>query len=72
MITEQMYSEFDHAIRGPLTVILGEIELVLSEADVPADERRRSAQSVTGAVRQIEQMLVQWRGAAADPTPVRP
>jgi signal transduction histidine kinase len=72
MITAQMYSEFDHAIRGPLTVILGEIELVLSDPEVPADERRRSAQSVTAAVRQIEQMLIQWRGAAADPTPVRP
>ena len=72
MITAEMYAEFDHAIRRPLTVILGEIELVLSDPDVPADERRRSVESVTGAVRQIEQMLVQWRGAAADPTPVRP
>ena len=70
MITEEMYAEFDHALRGPLTVILGEVELVLSDADVPADERRRSAASVVGAVRQVEQMLVDWRGVAASPTPV--
>ena len=71
MITEEMYAEFDHALRGPLTVILGEVELVLSDGDVPAQERRRSAASVVGAVRQVEQMLIEWRGAAADPTPVR-
>jgi signal transduction histidine kinase len=72
MITKEMYAEFDHALRGPLTVILGEVELVLSEADVPAEERRRSAQSVVGAVRQVEQMLVEWRSAATGPTPVSP
>ena len=70
MITEKMYAEFDHSMRGPLTVILGEIELVLSDADVEAQERRRSVESVIGAVRQIEQMLVEWRGAAAGPIPV--
>ena len=72
MITEELYAEFDHAIRGPLTVILGEVELVLSDADVPADERRRSAASVVGAVRQVEQMLIEWRGVAAGQTPVHP
>ena len=72
MITEEMYAEFDHAMRGPLTVILGEIELVLSDADIPAEERVRSAASVVAAVRQVEQMLIEWRPAAADPTSVRP
>jgi signal transduction histidine kinase len=72
LITREMYDEFDHDMRGPLTVILGEIELVLSDADVPTEERRRSVQSVIGAVRQIEQMLVEWRGEAAGPDPVRP
>jgi K+-sensing histidine kinase KdpD len=65
MITEEMYGEFDHAMRGPLTVIFGEIELVLSDADIPAEERRRSVESVIGAVGQIEHMLAEWRGAAA-------
>ena len=72
LITEEMYAEFDHAIRGPLTVILGEVELVLSDSDIPAEERGRSVQSVVGAVRQMEQMLVEWRGVAAGSTPVRP
>ena len=73
MITDEMYSEFDHAIRGPLTVILGEVELVLSDPGVPAEERERSAESVIGAVRQMEHMLVEWRGATADgPPPARP
>jgi signal transduction histidine kinase len=65
MITEEMFGEFDHAMRGPLTVILGEIELVLSDADIPAEERGRSVESVIGAVSQMDQMLVEWRGAAA-------
>jgi hypothetical protein len=72
MITGEMYAEFDHDMRGSLTVILGEVELVLSDGDVPAGERRRSCESVVGAVRQVEQMLVEWRSAAADPIPVRP
>jgi hypothetical protein len=67
LITETTYAEFDHAMRGPLTVILGEAELVLSHADVPAEERRRSVESVIAAVRQIEQMLVEWRGGAGGP-----
>ena len=61
MTTERMYADFDHAMRGPLTVILGEAELVLSQHDVPAEERRRSVESVIAAVRQMEQMLVEWR-----------
>lgn len=64
MITERMYADFDHAMRGPLTVILGEAELVLSHEDVPSVERRRSVESVIAAVREIEQMLVEWRGTA--------
>lgn len=69
MIDEQMFSDFDHAIRGSLTVVLGETELVLSHADVTAQERRRSVDSLVAAVREIEQLLVQWRTAAAGPLP---
>jgi signal transduction histidine kinase len=64
---ERTYADFDHAMRGPLTVILGETELVLSQADVPAEERRRSVESVTRAVRQVEQLLVEWQGVAGGP-----
>jgi len=48
MITEKMQAGFDHAMRGPLTVILGEIELVLSDADISAKERGRSIESAIG------------------------
>jgi hypothetical protein len=69
LITDEMLSDFDHAMRGSLTVILGETELVLSHGDVPADERRRSGNSVVAAVHEMEQLLVQWRLAATGPLP---
>jgi signal transduction histidine kinase len=67
LTNEELYADFDHAIRGPLTLILGETELVLSQVDVTAEERRRSVEGVVAAVRQIEKMLVQWRGGAGGP-----
>lgn len=53
--------ELDHALRTPLTVVLGETELVLAHDDVAPDERRRSAEAVIAAVRRIETLLGQWR-----------
>jgi hypothetical protein len=67
LITEAMFDEFDHAARGSLAVIIGEAELVLLRADVSAEERRRSVDSVIGAVREIERMLAGWRGRAGGP-----
>jgi signal transduction histidine kinase len=67
MMPESRYQDFSHAMRGPLTVILGEAELVLSQVDVPGPERRRSVESVIGAVRQIEHMLVEWQATAGGP-----
>ena len=46
MITEKMYAELDHATGGPMTVSLGEIELVLNDTGVPAENRRQSQGSV--------------------------
>jgi signal transduction histidine kinase len=65
VITREMYAEFDHAMRGSLTVILGEAELVLAHGEVPDAERRRSVESVVMAVRQMEDLLVEWRAVAA-------
>jgi signal transduction histidine kinase len=62
-----MYADFDHAMRGPLSVIVGEAELVLSHADISAEERRRSVESVIAAVHQLEDLLIKWRGAAGAP-----
>lgn len=67
MITETMYADFDHAMRGPLSVIVGEAELVLSHADISAEERRRSVESVIAAVHQLEDLLITWRSAAGAP-----
>lgn len=67
-MTVSMYADFDHAMRGPLAVILGEAELVLSHGDVSAEERRRSVENVIGAVHQMEHLLVQWRAGVEDPT----
>lgn len=67
MTTEKAASDFDHAMRGPMTVILGEAELVLSHADIPTEERRRSIESVIGAVREMEHMLVAWRAGGSPP-----
>lgn len=67
-MTVSMYADFDHAMRGPLAVILGEAELVLSHGDVSAEERRRSVENVIGAVHQMEHLLVQWRAGIGGPT----
>jgi len=56
-------ADLDHALRTPLTVVLGETELVLARDDVPAEERRRAADSVVAAVRRIEAVLRDWREA---------
>lgn len=69
MIDETTYADLDHALRGPLTVIVGETELVLSHADVSTQERRRSAESVIEAVRQIERLLVGCRPEAGNRQP---
>jgi signal transduction histidine kinase len=67
LITETMYADFDHAMRGPLSVIVGEAELVLSDADISTEERRRSVESVIAAVHQLEDLLIELRSAAGAP-----
>jgi hypothetical protein len=67
LITETMYADFDHAMRGPLSVIVGEAELVLSQTDISTEERRRSVESVIAAVHQLEGLLIKWRSAAGAP-----
>jgi MFS family permease len=46
-----------HDLRGPVTVIRGEVELVLSREDTPPEERRRSAEAVVEEVERIEGLL---------------
>jgi signal transduction histidine kinase len=59
-------AELDHALRGPLTVIMGETELVLGVPDAPSADRARSAATVVAAVRRIEDLLARWRATSGE------
>jgi signal transduction histidine kinase len=54
---DRLVSDLDHDLRGPLTVIRGEVELVLSQGDVAPDERQRSSATVIEQVVEIERLL---------------
>jgi MFS family permease len=54
---EEALGALAHDLRAPLTVIRGETELVLSQDDTPAEERRRSSATVTDEVDQIDHLL---------------
>jgi K+-sensing histidine kinase KdpD len=54
---EQLLDDLDHDLRGPLAIIRGEVELVLSQGDVGHDERRRSSAAVIEQVIEIERLL---------------
>lgn len=54
---DRLVDDLDHDVRGPLTVIRGEVELVLSHGDVAPDERQRSSATVIEQVIEIERLL---------------
>jgi signal transduction histidine kinase len=54
-------ADLDHAVRTPLTVIHGEVELVLSQHDSSDDQRRRSCANTASAATQIQRLLAQAR-----------
>jgi signal transduction histidine kinase len=54
---DRLVGDLDHDLRGPLTVIRGEVELVLSQCDVTPDERQRSSASIIEQVVEIERLL---------------
>lgn len=56
---EERLGDFDHDLRGPLTIVRGEVELVLSQEDVPIAERARSAAAIVEQLEQIERRLRQ-------------
>lgn len=58
-------AELDHAVRGRLTVVQGETELVLGLEGVSPDERERSSQTVLAMLNEIEALLRGWRSAGA-------
>ncbi len=50
---EQRLDDLDHDLRTPMTIIRGEVELVLSQENVPVAERGRSR---AAAIEQLEKM----------------
>jgi signal transduction histidine kinase len=75
-----------HDIRRSLTVVRGEVELILSQENVPPDERQASSQSIIQEVERVDDLLRGWclgesapsdRGASgnglgAEPTRTQP
>lgn len=58
---EEELSRLRHDVRRSLTVIRGEVELILSQADVPSEERQSSSESVFQEVERVDQLLSRWR-----------
>lgn len=58
MAQEEALSDLRHDVRGSLSVIRGEVELVLSQGDVPDDARRTSGASVIEEVERVEEILL--------------
>ena len=54
---EQMLGNLAHDLRGPLTVIRGEVELVLGQEEAGGEERRRSSVAVLGELERIEETV---------------
>jgi signal transduction histidine kinase len=54
---EERLGQLDHDLRGPLTIIRGEVELVLSQEDVPMAERGRSTAAIVGQLERLEGRL---------------
>lgn len=56
---EEAMRALSHDLRGPLTVIRGEVELVLSQDDTEPEQRQRSSETVTQEVEKIESLVRQ-------------
>ena len=61
MEEERALGDVAHDLRGPLTVIRGEVELVLAREDLDAAERRRSSEAVLGELERMEEIVRERR-----------
>jgi signal transduction histidine kinase len=64
---DQCLDDLDHDLRAPMTIIRGEVELVLAVTDVPAEERERSSRTVIEQIELLEAMLRRFREAGRRP-----
>jgi signal transduction histidine kinase len=62
---EDRLADLDHDLRAPMTIIRGEVELVLATDEAPAGERERSSASVIEQVEALEAMLRRRTDAGA-------
>ena len=58
---EQTLGDLAHDLRGPLTVIRGEVELVLGQEGADAEERERSGAAVVEELEKMEEIVRQRR-----------
>ncbi|HEX2729621.1 MAG TPA: hypothetical protein VHM16_07695 [Rubrobacteraceae bacterium] len=63
---EEWVGKLDHDLRGPMTVIHGEVELVLGRSDAPEAERRRSGETVVGELEKMEGLIRRRRAGSGD------
>jgi K+-sensing histidine kinase KdpD len=65
-VRDSLLDDLEHDLRGPLTVIRGEVELVLSQPDASPEERQRSRASVIDHVVEMERLLARRGSVGAD------
>jgi signal transduction histidine kinase len=56
---EERLDDLDHDLRAPMTIIRGEVELVLSDEKVSAGERQRSSDTIIEQLERLERRLRQ-------------
>jgi signal transduction histidine kinase len=54
---ELRLADLDHDLRAPMTIIRGEVELVLSQDDIPVAERQRSIATIIAEFERLERRL---------------
>jgi signal transduction histidine kinase len=54
---ERQLNDLDHDLRSPMTIIRGEVELVLSQENVSSEERGRSSAAIIEQLEKLELLL---------------
>jgi signal transduction histidine kinase len=55
---ERHLDDLDHDLRTPMTIVRGEVELVLSQEDTPVTERGRSSAAIIEQLEKLESLLL--------------
>lgn len=57
----EVLGDIAHDLRGPLSIVRGEVELVLTREDAEEADRKRSGESVVGQVERMEEIIERRR-----------